>query len=290
MIKTIRDAVKITNDNIILAIPLIIFMWVVGAYLGYSMYTADTLPEVVIAIVTMLFMLGAFLSGWFYMIRKAVKLSGKVFVMDKDRAEATLNLFREFPAGIGKYFLSFIGMSLLFILIFSLTAAFVYKIGMATIGDFDLTPAQLDLFLKSPEDARLIVSSLNENQLIKLASWDLLLMFCSAVVSYLTFLWIPEVLNGVRNPFIALISSIKKVLTKPLKTLNLFLFICIVNFVLTLFSSFAVVNPILYFIVKILYFYFLVFIVVMLFVYYYREFIEEKSLTGSAEDEGKSEK
>ncbi|MDR1326962.1 MAG: hypothetical protein LBJ74_00995, partial [Heliobacteriaceae bacterium] len=74
MIELFKKAAKITNDNIILAIPLIAFMWIFGAYIGFSGVTADTLGKTALSLVTIWFMFAAFLSGWFYMVKKAVQL------------------------------------------------------------------------------------------------------------------------------------------------------------------------------------------------------------------------
>jgi len=282
MKKLIHDAIKITNDNVILAIPLVIFMWLIGAYIGYSKFSADSILELTIAVVTILFMLGAFFSGWFYMIKEAVRLSKKIFVIDKDRTKAALELYKEFPAGIGKYFLTFIGIAIIFVTLFTLAAAALFKLGLILIGNVDFSPLQMKQALGTPDDMRLFIESLSEAQLIKLSKWNLLFMLGSAIISYITILWIPEVINGERNPAIALFKSIKKVIKKPLKTFGLFLFIGIFNFILSFLSTFAIYNPITYLIMMVAYFYFLVFIVVLLFLYYEKEYLlkpEENNIT-----------
>lgn len=274
MSKLLKDSVKTTNDNIILAIPLVVFMWIVGLYLGYSRLSADSIPEFALAIVTLLFMLGAFLSGWFYMVRAAVQVSKKVYVLDEDRAKATMGLFKEFPAGIGHYFLSFIGMAVLFLVIFIVLGMVIYQVGTYFLGDLQLSQLQIKQILGSPEDMKLFVDSLSENQLIQLFYWNLLFMIGSAVVSYLTILWVPEVVNGVRNPLVALFRSIKKVLKYPVSSFKLFLFIGVTNFLVSFISTFAMYNPLTYLLMMIIYFYYLVYIIVLLFTYYDRKFVE----------------
>jgi len=276
MIKLIKNAVKITNDNIILTIPLIIFMWIIGAYLGYSKFTADTLAEIVLAGVTLLFLFGAFLSGWFYMVKKAVQLSKNVFVLDEERAKAVLNLFKFIPAGIGKYFLSFIGLSLLFIALVFLFGAAIYNTGAYFIGNLDLDPLQIKQAMTTPNDMKTFIDALSDQQLIMLSKWNLLFIVASALFSFFTFLWVPEIIYSTKNPFMALIYSIKKIFQKFLKTIKLFLFIMLLNFVISFISTFAMFNPFVYLLTMIIYFYFLVYVIVLIFIYYESEFVKEE--------------
>ena len=96
-----KEAIKITNYNIILAIPLIVFIKVLDLYSLYSKYNIDSTPKFLVASLTVLVMFGIFCAGWFNMIEGAINLSKKVFVLDKDRARATLNLFKLFGEGVG---------------------------------------------------------------------------------------------------------------------------------------------------------------------------------------------
>lgn len=287
MKKLLKETAIITNENIILAIPLVILLWVIGAYIGYSKLNADSVGELSLAVVTILFILGAFLSGWFYMVKQAVNKSLKMFITENNHAKVALNLYREFPVGIGKYFLTFIGVAVILFLIFTLAGAIIFKAGLLTIGNIDFTPLQIKQILGTPDDMRLFMDSLTEAQLIKLAKWNLLFMAGSAIISYITILWVPEIINGCRNPILALFYSIKKVFKKPLKTLGIFLFIGVLNFILSFLSTFAIYNPFTYFIMMVLYFYFLVFIVVLIFLYYEKQFLnplqENKNITDEQE-------
>ena len=98
---------KITNNSIILTIPLIIGVKMLDLYSVFTKYTVDSLPKFFLASLTMLFMFGVLSAAWFYIVKEAVNLSKKVFVFDKDRANATFSLFKLLPEGIGKFFLRF---------------------------------------------------------------------------------------------------------------------------------------------------------------------------------------
>lgn len=130
MFKLFKEAFKTSNDCIILAFPLVLFMWILSFYFAFSNSVVNTPAEIILAFVTVLFMVCAFLSGWFYMVQQAIEVAGQVYVLDEDRAKATMNLFKVIPFGIGKYFLSFIGMIIIFLIVVSLTGAAVYYTGI----------------------------------------------------------------------------------------------------------------------------------------------------------------
>lgn len=70
MLKLFKDSLKKTNDCIILATPLIIFLSILGWYFTYATSSVDNIPKLILAIVTILIMASGFLSAWFYMAKK----------------------------------------------------------------------------------------------------------------------------------------------------------------------------------------------------------------------------
>ena len=174
MLKLYRDTVKITNENIILATPLILFMWILSLYIAYSKSAVGSIPLLLLTSVTILLMTSAFLSGWFYMVKKAIHLSKQVFVLDSDRSRAILNLIKTIPAGIGKYFLSFLTQIVVSIIIYILIGLAIYKIGTLFIGDIGIDATQLKAILSSSTtDIKAFLDSLTFEQLIKLNNWNL---------------------------------------------------------------------------------------------------------------------
>lgn len=272
MIKLFKDTFKTANDCMILTIPLILFMWMISIYLAYSSVTVDVLSEFILAAVTLLFMSGAFLSGWFYMVKRALDVSKGVYVMDQDRAKATMNLFKVIPSGIGMYFLSFVGMAIMFMLIISIVGAGIYKIGMHFIGNIDFTAAQVKGALVSAQDMKAFLDTLSLEQLWKLNNWNLLFMTATTLVSFLFMLWVPEIIYCTPNPFMALFKSIKKVFIKFGNSIKLFLYLTLLNFTISFISTFAMINPFIYLFIMILYFYFITYVVVLIFSYYEKTF------------------
>ena len=274
MLKLFKKAIKITNDNIILAIPLILFMWIINFYSLFSKYTVDTLPELILASITILFMVGAFFAGWFYMIKGAIALSKKVFVLDEDRAKATLNLLKVIPAGIGKYFLSFVGMYIILFAIQVIVSIIVFSIGVHTIGTLDPASVQhlqnfaLDQSQSSEQAMVAFVDTLTPQQIAFFGKWSLLFMVISSAVFFLIMLWLPEIAYNTLNPLVALWRAVKKLFKTFFKSLALFLNMWIIGFLLLFVNTFALINPFTYLIMSIVLFYYSVYVMVLLFLYY----------------------
>ncbi len=271
MFKLLKEAFKTANDCIILAIPLVLFMWILSFYFGFSNTVVNSPAEFILAFITVLFMTGAFLSGWFYMVKNAIGISHKVFVMDADRAKATMNLFKDIPYGIGQYFLSFVLMSLTFLLIVAITAMLVYLIGDMYIGNV-FTPEQLSAALSSTQDMKIFLDSLDNDQLIKLNLWNLLIMGTTTILSFIFMLWIPEIIYKTVNPLLALFRAIKKVFVRFKTSLVVFIYISVLNLIMSFIGTFTLVHPLLYILIMVLYFYFIIYVVILLFLYYESEF------------------
>ncbi len=271
MFKLFKNAFKIANDCIILAIPLVLFMWILSFYFAFSNAVVNMPAEIILAFVTVLFMTGAFLSGWFYMVQKAIHVSSQVYVIDEDRAKATMNLFKEIPYGIGKYFLSFIGFIIIFLTLVFLAGIFVYKFGINHIGNV-FTQEQIAAALSSSADFKNFIDSLTLEQLVKLNLWNFLIMGTMTFLSYILMLWVPEIIYSTINPITALFKSIKKVFVKFPKTVLLFIYLSILNLIVSFLSTFALLNPLLYIMVMVIYFYFIIYFVVLLFSFYEQEF------------------
>lgn len=276
MLEYFKKALKITNESFIIVLPLVAFYIILNMYLGYTKYMADTLLEFIIAILTITFMVAVFLAGWFYMIKKSVDLSKKVFVMDEEALKAHFNLIKEFPAGVGKYFLSYVGVSVIFVILMILISMGIFYLGINFIGKIDFTPEQITALTSSTQGLLNFVETLPAAQYMLLAKWNLLLMAASFLFSYLLMFWMPEIIYKTANPLKALFTGIGKLFKKPLKSLYLFVLITIINFVLSFIMTFTLLFPLLYFIFAVFYLYYVVYVLVLIFSYYDGEFVREE--------------
>lgn len=282
-----KDAVKITNYNIILTIPLIIFVKILDLYSLYSRYNVDSTLKFLIASVTVLFMFGIFCSGWFLMIKGAIALSKKVFVLDNDRAKAALHLFKVFPEGVGKYFLSFVGVYVIFLIIQTIATPLVYILGVNIIGGLDAESMQhlqkltMDNAISSSDGMASFIDALSIEQIVFFGKWSLLFTFVTSVIMYLLMLWIPEIIYFTINPLVALWRSLVKLFKDFFTTVRLFLILWVTGFILLFINTFAVINPFAYILMSIVLFYFSVYFVVLIFLYFDRKY----TVTETSEDE-----
>lgn len=274
MLKLFKNSFQTTNDCIILAIPLVLFMSVLGWYVQYAVNNANTLPKIILGIITFLIMASGFLSAWVYMAKNTIRLSRKVFVFDKDRAKALLSLVLSLPRGIGRLFLPLscvvIAYSIIYILLFAGTVYVVTKI----TGSFNIDIANwhIDQLISSKE----LIEEINEltpDELITINLWYTLTSLGNFAATFMTMLWIPEIVYGKKNAFKALFSSIKKVFSNFKKSILLYFYIGFLILVISILNTLLMFNPFLYFIVLILYYYFLVYVVVLLFSYYEQNYI-----------------
>lgn len=267
-----KQASKITNSNIILAVPLIVGIKMLDLYTFFSRVHMDSSGKVILASITVLFMSAVLYALWFYMVKGAVALSKKVFVLDADRANASLGLFKTIPEGIGKFFLSFVGVYLILFFIQIIATPIVYLLGVNIIGTLDEASTQQLLQIASDPASNTamanFVEQLTPTQIVFFGKWSLLFMIATSFIMYLLMLWVPEILYRTANPFIALFTSIAKLFKDFWNTFRIFISLWLMGFVLLFIYTFAVINPLAYLIISILMYYFIVYLTVLIFLYY----------------------
>ncbi len=284
MFKLFKDTFKSTNEGIILATPLILFLWVITLYISYSKEVVDTIPEMILSGITMLFMFSAFCSGWFYMVKKCVEFSKKNFILDEDKAHESLKLIQALPIGIGKYFLKYVGVCVMFLGMAMLIASITYSITVPFIQQMNFSLEQMSTVINSAQEATNFISTMPTDKMLILFKLNMILLGITSVFSFLLMLWMPEIIYTKRNPFIALFTSIKKLFVKFRKSIVLFIYISLCQFIISYLSTFALLHPIAYMIMMIVYFYFIVYIVVLIFSYYDKEFNDNDQETESSSD------
>lgn len=289
MINIFKQAAKITNYNIILAIPLIVFVKLLDLYSLYSRNTVDSTHELILASVTVLFMSGAFFASWFYMVKEAIDLSKQVFVLDADRAKATINLFKALPVGIGKYFLSFVGFYIILFFIQVFATPVVYLLGVNIIGGLDTESMQnLQVIAMDPsitnQSMAAFIDKLAPEQIIFFGKWSLLFMLITSIIMYLLMFWIPEIIYKTPNPLVALWRSVVKLFKDFFSSFRFFISIWLMGFALLFLNTFAVINPLAYIIMNIILFYFTVFVVVAIFLYYDKKFVDMEAVDDESKE------
>lgn len=284
MFKLYMDTFKTTNEGLILTIPLALFWWLLTLYIDYSRSVVDTIPEMILSVITMLFMTSAFCAGWFYMVKKSVKFSKKHFILDKDKANESIRLIKAIPNGIGRYFLHYVEVSLLFLALALLLGILLKFATYPFVSQINDVLINFGISVSSPQEMREILDKLQPNQIMELfdmifapaVKLVLTVIAIPTIFSFLLLLWMPEIIYTHRNPFIALFTSIKKIFRKFWKSLNLYIYITIIQMIISSIGAASFINPFAYMAGMIIYFYFLVYVTVLIFSYYDKEFIGTK--------------
>lgn len=279
MIKYFRQAFKITNENIILTTPLILFLFLLSIYLEVSHNAPATIMAMTLLLITTLFMLAAFFAGWLNMVKKAVELDKQEFLADEQRAKASFGLIKELPAGLGEYFLSFIGAIILYFMLFIVLSLISYKIGVHFLGKIDLTQNELRMILNAA-DAKTVISSIPAAKVAKLEIWYLIFLVVMTIHYFITMFFAPEIIIRTKNPVIALGRSVTFVFKNFFSALILFMYVNVVSFLASIaISGLMYLHFIPTFITSLasmlIYFYFIVYVIVLVFLYYDSETAEK---------------
>lgn len=274
MFKLFKDCFKTTNDCIILATPLILFLSAISWYFNYAADSVNSIPKLILAIVTILIMASAFSAAWFYLTKKTLKLSRKVFVLEKDRAKEFKELLLSIPRGIGQLFLPFMGLIFLTSLIYGGLLWGITTFVVNHIGTINIELLDSNNLLLSSNELIEEITGLAKNEIIVIYSWYILVLSGSSILSFLGMLWIPEIIYGEKNPFKALFLGVKKLFLTFPKSLLLFIYINFLLLISSILNTVLMFNPIAYFVVLLLYYYLIVYIVVLLFSYYEQSFIK----------------
>ncbi len=274
MFKLFKDSFKVTNDCIILATPLIIFLSILGWYFTYTFNAVNTIPKLILAIITSFIIVSGLLSAWLYMAKKTLALSKKVILFDKDRAKELWELVLSLPRGVGKLFMPVLGAVIIYIALFASGISLITFLIDNYIGAINFDIINIDSLFISSKELIEEINQLTDTELIAINCWYALVMIFSTIISLLTILWVPELVYTEKNPIKALYNSVIKLFTTFPKSLLLFVYIAFLTITISVLNTLLMIYPLAYFLVLILYYYFLVYIIVLLFSYYEQSFIK----------------
>lgn len=276
MFSVFKDAFKIVNYNLLLTIPLIIFVKIFDLYTTYV--GVDSNLKLLVASFTVMLMFSVFCAGWFYMVKGAVDLSKKVFILDSDRAKASMQLFKSFLEGVGKFFIPFIGVYIIFFFIQLSFTILTLLIGVHLIGAPDAASMQTlqEIAANGNNSAAIsdFVNNISPELISFFGKWSLLFIAVTSILFYLLMFWAPEILNLTSNPLTALYNSWKRMFKNFLPTLGLYVILWLIGFVLLFMNTFSTINPFVYLFMNLIIFYFQVFFAVVIFLYYDKKLME----------------
>lgn len=275
MLKLFRQNFKITNDCIILVTPLIIFLSILSWYINFAFNSIDDVKKLLLGVFTFFIMFCGFFASWLYMTKKTIAMSKKVYIFDKDRAKDFMELLVALPRGLGKLFLPIIGVTAIYIFIyFGLYCILNYFI-TKYVGYIDLSGIDIDALALSSEEMIAFVNDLDISEMKIIAIWYFSSAIIANIISFITILWIPEIVYKNRNAVKALFSAVKKCFNNFKELFILYIFMLCIIKLLSIINTLLLFIPILYFFVLIITYYFIVYFVVLLFTYYEQKFTNQ---------------
>ena len=264
MLNYIKESFKLTNKFIILATPLILFSLLSSLYIIFSMN--GNLLGLIFAFILFIMMLGAFLSGWFFMIKQAI--------LSSEEYEDPNFLIKEFPAGVGEYFLNSLGMIINIFMVIALFLVLSYFVGMKFIGQIGISAAAFSKAVVSPEALRTFLLSLSDEQLFRLNALNLLLLSCMIITYFVIFLYPPAMFYKDKNPFKAFFVALKDLFSKNiLKNILLYLILFVSYFLISIVTTILGGNILAHFVLTLVNFYYMIFAAVLIFYYYSKNYV-----------------
>ena len=267
MIKILKETFSILNKNWWLLFIFMTICYIGLVYFSILQSSAKTLLQLLLGVVTLLFITIAGVAGLFYCLRNTVdaETSGKDF--------ERMDLLKMFPKGVSDYFLPAAGVIIIYLIIVFLMFKGAMLIGKNLIGTFSFTPEELKNAMSSVEALNAFQNNISVDDLIKLSKWHLLYLAFSSVLTYLLIYWLPETFYNTKNSFLSLFFSIKKVLLNTLSTLQLFFTIVAINIITSLIMALMMPVPFLAFLVYFVYFYGFLYILLLTFNFYRHKFV-----------------
>lgn len=257
------QTIKLTNTYIVLATPLILFTLVSNLY--FFIVASAKIINLVIGIFLLFLMSGAFIAGWFRMVKDAVA---------EECNDNPNSILKNFVVGVGEYFLPSLGGIALAFLVFVIFSLLSYYLGIKFIGDPGINPQEFRDAISNTAQLKVFLDSLAPEQIVKFGYWNILLFANVNFYYFVMLLYFPALFYKKKNPLVALFVALKDLFSKKiLKTLVLFFIIMLIY----LFISFITVifggNQIIYFIMTLMNFYFITAVAVGVFNYYYNNFV-----------------
>ena len=214
------NTLKLVKYNIVLVQPLLIFFFILTLLLSPVFTSGKNIlnsgPGIVM-IVSIAGLICAFTAGWFSMFHKSIEILSKPSPTREERATHTVDLFKEFFPGVGKYFAKIVlGILLGFILYFVIVAV--------TILIGKTTGISHGVSLSSYDSIKKILESFDDTHLSKSHSKiTIIAVIIRFIFLYLTMFWMQAIISADKSPITAYIESVKTVLKNPLATLTIFL-------------------------------------------------------------------
>lgn len=283
----IKKAFDITRDNIVVAQPIVIFMIVISLTTG-ALYQQTNKIAYMVFFVANILLCTAFFSGWFNMIQKTLEHNKKAeknfYRDDREKAEASFALGKEFFPGVGEYFLPVTFTLVAYVVVYMLLLVAAYKFGMKYLPHPHINWSEFMAAANStPAQMQKYVASLSFYQLKAMNIWMFFFGAVFCVFSLLTMFLFPALYNNLSKrddkknpylkslvlaPFSAFNTNIVFVFRHFLGSVSLLIFLLFLNIIMSVLSLVFSLNIVLTVFGLLLSFYVMTYALVLIFLYY----------------------
>jgi len=269
MIKILKETFAILNKNLWLLFLFMLISYIGLVYFSVLRASADTMVQIAVGLLTLLFLVVAGVAGFFHTLRSTV---------DNTSDEQRFELLKNFPKGVSEYFLPAFGIIVIYLIITTLAFSAAMVIGKTLIGLFSFTPEDLGKAMSSVEALSEFQKNISPEDLVKLSKWHLLYLVVSSILTYLLIYWLPETFYNTKNPVLSLWRAVKKVALNPLRAFQLFISLAVINVIISLIMALMMPVPFLAFLVYFVYFYGFLYILLLTFNFYRHKFVEPENV------------
>jgi len=259
--KLISRTFNLIKVNQVLIMPFLLFLLLVVIVLSPL---GGVNPFVLIALIALK---SVFLSGWLNMFHMCLENSQDDALSDEQKTLNSLNLYKEFFPGVGKYFQKIFWGILMFLLFINLLESSIFYL----FGNFkSFSMEKLPHALNTKADIMAFWSKISHSDKMKLYKAAILDLSFVGLFSYLTMFWMQFVIVENKSPLNAFVSSIKAVFKDPINTFLIFVstLICFIAvFILNITLSSNILTQLL---TLMLFAYIIVYFTMMSFLYFER--------------------
>ena len=272
----IKKAFDIIRKNVIIIQPLILF-FIVFIFTTAALFQLIHKITYIVFLITNILLCTAFISGWFYMIKKTIehnsKVENKEYKSDKEEIEASLALGREFFTGVGDFFTPVTFTVVCYVAVYILIIFLSYKSGTYFLPYADVNWVEFMAKANStPAEMHNYVASLSYNQLLSMNLWILYMSAIVTVFTFLTMFLFPAVFDKKEEYFYVPFSAFNRNLVFLCRnfwgSLGIIMYLFFLQIVFSMLSLLFSVNIIMFIIGVILFSYFVTYTIVLIFLYY----------------------
>ena len=271
-----KKALDITRKNVIIIQPLVLFLIVITFTTSALFQLAHKFTYIVF-LTTNILLFTAFMAGWLYMIKKTIehyqKAENGEYKNDKEEAEASLALGKEFFPGVGDFFPAVTFTVVCYVAVYILLLFVCYKSGTYFLPPTDINWQEFIAASNStPAEMQKYVASLSFQQIKAINLWMFYMGGIASLFTFLTMYLFPAVFDKKEQYFLVPFSAFNRNIVFLCKnffgSLGLIVFLFFLQLVFSILSVIFSMNIIMSIIGLIISFYFATYAVVLIFLFY----------------------